>query len=76
MLKEGILYRKGFLLGFNRPYMVYFERRNENNGQGPFLKYGSKGKPIDHCLDLGQRQVEQTEGMNGVLVVRVPDSRR
>ena len=39
---------------FNKPYMFYLEKKDEN-GWGPFLKYGKKGKGVRHALDLGKR---------------------
>jgi hypothetical protein len=52
--KQGMLYRKGMLQRFNKPYMFYLEKKDEN-GWGPVLKYGKKGKGVRHALDLGKR---------------------
>ena len=52
--KQGMLNRKGMLQRFNKPYMFYLEKKDEN-GWGPFLKYGKKGKGVCHALDLGKR---------------------
>jgi hypothetical protein len=57
-------------------YVFYLEKRDENTGIGPFLKYGKKGKNVTAMIDLSLKPVEQTEGANNIIVIRVPDSRR
>jgi hypothetical protein len=59
-----------------KPYLFYLEKRDDATGVGPLLKYGHKGKPITHVLDLGYRPVDNTEGLNGVLVVRKANSKK
>ena len=77
VVKQGLLFKKGQLLKmYKKQYLFYLEKRDENTLVGPLLKYGKKGKTISHILDLSCRPVDQTEGLNGVLFVRDPDSAR
>jgi hypothetical protein len=38
---------------FKQTYIFYLERKDELTGEGPLLKYGKKGKQINHIVDLG-----------------------
>jgi PH domain len=63
VVKQGILYQRTALLKrFKKAYIFYLEKKDDITGEGPLLKYGKKGKPINHVMDLSQRPVEQTEG--------------
>lgn len=77
VVKQGILYqRTAVLKRFKKAYMFYLEKMDEDKSVGPLLKYGQKGKPLKHTLDLSQKPVEQTDGQNGVIVLRVQGSKR
>ena len=56
--------------------MFYLEKKDEATGLGPYLKYGRKGKPVSALIDLSHKEIEHTEGLNGILVIRNPDSKR
>jgi hypothetical protein len=56
VVKSGLLYKKGDILRlYNKQYLFYLERRN--NDSGPYLKFGPKGKNVDHFIDLGIQEV-------------------
>ena len=77
VVKQGLLFKKGqYLRVYKKQYLFYLEKRDEGTLVGPLLKYGKKGKTISDVVDLSVRSVDQTEGINGVLVVRDPDSQR
>ena len=71
-MKQGILYKKGILQRFNVPYMFYYEKKDEMTGTGPYLKYGKKGKTVNHVLDLSSC------GCPGetVQIIKMPESKR
>ncbi len=50
--------------------MFYYEKRDETTGMGPYIKYGKKGKTVNHVLDLGG------EASGAVQIVRVSESQR
>lgn len=59
VVKQGVLFQRTALLKrFKVAYMFYLEKRDELTGQGPFLKYGKRGKAVNHVLDLMYRPVE------------------
>lgn len=51
--------------------MFYYERRDEG-GNGPYLKFGKKGKTVNHVLDLGVG----SEIGSAVLIAKVAGSHR
>lgn len=59
-----------------KQYIFYLEKRDEATGIGPLLKYGHKGKPIKHVLDLSYRPVDSAVGYNGVIINKKSESRR
>ena len=58
---------------YKKQYLFYLEKRDEKNDIGPLLKFGRKGKPVAHIIDLSARPVDQTDGLNGILVVKTSD---
>ncbi len=74
VVKQGLLHQRGKLWRYTKQALFYLERRDEQTGQGPYLKYGPKGKTVKHAVDLSYRPVD--EGFNGVLVVKQPESKR
>jgi hypothetical protein len=80
IVKQGILYKKGILQRFNKPYMFYYEKRDEAAAagwNGPYLKYGKKGKTVNHVVDLGAGSGEISNGGGAaVLIAKVAGSNR
>jgi hypothetical protein len=76
IVKQGILYKKGILQRFNKPYMFYFERRDEGGMGGPYLKFGKKGKTVNNVLDLGVGSGEIPNTGASVLITKVAGSHR
>jgi hypothetical protein len=56
--------------------MFYLEKKDEFSGNGPYLKYGRKGKPITAVIDLCTKTSEASEGINGVHVIKDQSSKR
>jgi hypothetical protein len=70
VVKQGLLFKKeGMLRSYKKLSHFYLERRDEQTGCGPYLKYGRKGKPIKHVMDLSYRPSYQTEAFNGILLI-------
>ena len=73
VVKQGILFKRGNLLKmYSNQYLFYLEKRNEVTGQGPFLKYGRKGKSVNQMVDLGGQAVAGTDAVNTILALRDP----
>ncbi len=70
VVKQGLLFKQGkYMKIYKKQYLFFLEKRDEKNDIGPLLKYGRKGKPVAHIIDLSAKPVGQTEGLNGILVV-------
>jgi hypothetical protein len=57
---------------YNNQYHFFLEKRDENMGFGPFLKYGRKGKNVSNVLDLSSTDTNSVG--NGVIVVKESSS--
>ena len=71
-MKQGYLYKRGNLLKMysTNQYMFYLERKEHPSMKnGPYLKYGRKGKAISNVIDLGNSGGHG--GVDGEVVVEV-----